>query len=621
MCIERVYEELKRKDKIECYIPILWNYRGKTLPNKKTEIKVDLIKWIRDILYKEILSKKKKDIDYTKPLKDGIKTKVAGDWITKKNIMYGMTIRYFSAFDFNKDKKLSGKGLLRETGTILRAIALLPYLKSLGIDVVYLTPIMKYSDKFKKGDWGSVYATEDFYTIDPNISDPLLKNISADLMMKAFVESAHILRMRVLFDFVPRTTARGNNTLILKHPYWFTWVKKEHIDKIKPFEIPGHYLGLAPNKETVKVIYENPQFREYITYFTESPDRLDPLKWSNFVREIKDKKGVDVLSLVEKEFTVTVPPAFSDVPNDPQPPWSDVTYFKLFEDIPEEAKKYLPPETIPYSFCDTAKASNLPGTKPVKDLWEYISEIVPFFIKEYGFDGVRPDMAHALPVELFNMMLKKARDIHPDFCFFAEEIDVNKSKITRENGNNLMVGDLFWRITPQSKNLMEYVEFLDEKEIMFLGGVEIADSLRIGRLGEEYAKWAIAFIMFLPDTLPFCLNGQELIEKQPMNFGLVSKAEQKDYVKEDDHSYGKLAFYDKVAMHWENYKTGNKMCNFIRKMNSLRKKYVVNGKCIIKEADTINYRFVWKSDNGRIEATFKNKEPYSYQIKEFKVER
>ena len=55
--------------------------------------------------------------------------------------------------------------------------------------------------------------------------------------------------------------------------------------------------------------------------------------------------------------------------NDPQPAWTDVTYFRMFLDNPIEAQKYIDNDVNPYMLFDIAKASLNPGNKPNYELF------------------------------------------------------------------------------------------------------------------------------------------------------------------------------------------------------------------------------------------------------------
>ena len=91
-------------------------------------------------------------------------------------------------------------------GTIKSAEKLLPFVKSLGTDIVYITPIWEADDDDNKEFWSprqiksglenpkNPYRIKDYYSIDPEYGT------MDDL--KEFTTTAHNLGMRVIFDIV-----------------------------------------------------------------------------------------------------------------------------------------------------------------------------------------------------------------------------------------------------------------------------------------------------------------------------------------------------------------------------------------------------------------------------------
>src|SRR5690606_27838347 len=54
------------------------------------------------------------------------------------SIVYNMFVRLAAAFDHNNSNNLENKsGQFKQTGTFLKAISMLPYLKSLGVGTIY----------------------------------------------------------------------------------------------------------------------------------------------------------------------------------------------------------------------------------------------------------------------------------------------------------------------------------------------------------------------------------------------------------------------------------------------------------------------------------------------------
>ena len=77
---------------------------------------------------------------------------MGGDWILK-SIVYSMMIRTSTTWDHDRNGYIDENNIyhVKETGTFLKTLALLPLLDKMGVDAIYLLPISKFSLKNKKG--------------------------------------------------------------------------------------------------------------------------------------------------------------------------------------------------------------------------------------------------------------------------------------------------------------------------------------------------------------------------------------------------------------------------------------------------------------------------------------
>ena len=148
-----------------------------------------------------------------------------GEW-TKDAVIYNLFVRTTAAFDHNGNGKLdlptNSEGL-RETGTFLKAMAMLPYIKRLGANTVHLLPITSIGHDGNKGTLGSPYAIRNPYELDENLSEPSL-GLDVKTEFRAFVEAAHRLGLRVVVEFVFRTAAKDADW-VKEHPEWMYWIK------------------------------------------------------------------------------------------------------------------------------------------------------------------------------------------------------------------------------------------------------------------------------------------------------------------------------------------------------------------------------------------------------------
>lgn len=482
---------------------------------------------------------------------------IGGDWI-KKSTIYSMHIRTSTSFDHDESGYLEDEDKygLRETGTFVKTIALIPLLKKMGVNTLYLLPISKYSDKFKKGNIGSPYAVKNFFELDPTLKDTMTgSDLTIEDEFAALVEACHIMGIRVMIDIIPRTCGRDNE-LIMEHPDWFYWIRKKDIPNYNAPWVPGIEANTKPSYDNLNLIYRSQEVWDLIKKFTVSPDKFDKAKWLEIKEMIKKDKALDFFDLIENEIGLTTAPAFSDCINDPQPPWTDVTYFRLYMDHPVPSKQYMQdPFQAPYILNDTIKGNMFKGEHINEELWNTLSNIIPHYQNKFGIDGARIDMGHALPEELVERILYKPRDLDSDFSFIAEEILPDGAEKARKAGYNTIVGYGWW----QEPRTFEHKthEFM-YNSINFQAPVyacsETSDTPRTAARegGRFLSKMLTIMNLFVPNAVPYINSGIELYETQPMNTGLDCRTDERYRLNSDDPYNGKLAFFDKYQFHWIN---------------------------------------------------------------------
>ncbi len=547
------------------WIPVWYDGKRKEMDGK---VFVDPYDFYSSVVEK-ILSEAKQDVDYSKSLSQirGLETR---EWIRSANI-YAMFVRPTLSYNHKGFGRFEDVDILgyKESGTFLKAIAILLYLKFFGFDSIYLLPISSYSDLFKKGEIGSPYAVKNPKTIDERYADPLLEGFNAEDQFKAFVEAAHILGIRVLIDFIPRTASRDCD-LIKEHPEWFYWIKVEELAGYGPPEIPGLSFKI-PSEDDLEYIYSLENVREHLKKFTEDPKSMDPVKWENIVKSNPE----NFLGEIVKEFGVITPPGFSDWINDPQPTWDDVTFLRLYLDHPKAAKKYITDDQPPYVLFDVIKASLFPGEIENEELWDYISSVIPSYQERFGIDGVRLDMGHALPRKLEKMILEKARSYDPSFVFIAEELDVSRDEHAKEAGYDVIIGNSWWMMPRVPDKAYEfYQDIAPSLSLPYLASAETPDTprIRVRDNGEKLKKLVPFLLAFAPKGIFFINSGQEIGEIQPLNLGLDNTEEGKTVLPPTDEFYAKLGFFDHYAYHWDN--PDEDVFGFLKKLIHLREMYI-----------------------------------------------
>lgn len=541
-------------------IPDTWlsfDFKGQQIKVHDGHVLVNPYRFYQDLIEEVFLKKELNELKSYYLDHPVEKNLINGDWI-KKSSVYSMMVRTTGSYDHDRTGKLEDSNLyhLKDTGTFLKTLAYLPLLKRMGIDVLYMLPIAKYSLKDKKGELGSPYGVSNFYALDEGLKDPMTGDLtSVNDEFKAFVEAAHALDMKVIIDIIPRTNS-VNSDLIIEHPDWFYWIEHKDLMDYRPPMVEGLKTTLPAKKEYFKELFSSPSVEEHLHKFRKNPKDVDKDKWKVLVKEYKSKSNKkEILDLVQEHFGMTVAPAFSDHINDPQPAWSDVTFFRMYLDHPINSQPYLDELGTfePYILFDVAKCSLNPGAKPNMPLWDMLSGIIPFYQTEFGIDGARIDMGHALPFELINMIISKAKAIDPNFCFIAEELDIENAQASIDKGYNMIIGDGFIKEPRVQEGMFNAFAYsaMNLPSPLFACG-ETHDTPRLAaRPGKEVlAKMLTVFNHFIPNAIPFLNSGQEFFELQPMNTGLDCKPNEAEALPKDDPYFGKLALFDRYNLHY-----------------------------------------------------------------------
>jgi hypothetical protein len=469
-------------------------------------------------------------------------------------VVYNMMVRLTTAYDHDAngivDKGINMDGW-RETGTFLKSMSILPYIHSLGCNTVYCLPVTEIGKVGNKGNLGSPYAIKNPYKLDDHLNEPALE-MSAEVQFGAFVEAAHLLGMKVVVEFVFRT-ASVDSSLALDHPEWFYWIRDKVANRdgiaTKQDELYGPPYFSQSDLKKIRTKVEKKNYKALIP-----PDKI----YRNLFTDIPKKVGVfdgQIRGITEDGTACKIPSAFADwPPDDTQPVWSDVTYLRMY-DHPDF--NYIAYNTI--RMYDTVLATDANCVKP---LWDYIEGIIPSYQEKYDIDGVMVDMGHALPPQLLQNIIKKARDINPEFAFWEENFTLTPESIKK--GFNAVLGYLPFDEDKPEK-VRSFVEMLSSSgsPVPFFLTPETHNTKRaVTKLGEEkYSQMAWAFNAFLPG-LTFIHSGFELYESMPVNTGLGFESEElKNY------PVSKLPLFSVSSLNWNN-KTN--LTEFIRFVLNLR---------------------------------------------------
>lgn len=455
------------------------------------------------------------------------------NWIDNA-VIYNLFIRLCTAYDHDQDGKigqdsgditLNQQGI-RETGTFLKTIAILPYLKKLGINTIHLLPITEIGFDGRKGDLGSPYAIKNPLKIDPNLADPIVK-IPIENQYKALIEAAHLMGFRVVQEFIFRTASIDSDWTKM-NPDWFYW-----LDKNSSYQQPN--FSKSDLEKIIKVPMGKgeyiPPSRTYRALFKQPP-------------ELGQAQKLKVAS------------AFADwPPNDVQPPWSDVTYLRLYQyDFAKTNNyNYIAYNTIRYYDPELARPEN--ENTP---LWDEISSIIPYFQKNFGIDGAMIDMGHALPANLKSSIISKAREVDPSFAFLDENFDNKLS--TKKEGYNAVIGNSWYKIKRRNGFRKLILSALDATPLPYFGTAETHNTPRYQKKNQKKAAWILYSL--LPNAIPFLHNGFELDEHLPVNTGLDFSAEEIKKLSSEP-----LALFYKSVLNWG---TKEHIVDFVMKVAEIR---------------------------------------------------
>ncbi|MBN2472743.1 MAG: alpha-amylase [Anaerolineae bacterium] len=444
------------------------------------------------------------------PLVDGNN----GDGWSRQAIVYNLFPRVAAAFDHAGDGRLRLKPRpdgWRDTGTLLKAITLLPYIKRLGCNTVHLLPITAVGQDGKKGTLGSPYAIRNPYRLDDMLAEPAL-GFSTEELFLAFVEAAHHLGLRVVMEFVLRTGSRDSDW-IKEHPNWFYWIRADIPDRAPGSRDPFHYglpifdgdtLGLLKWKVEQGDFHDLPAPPDVYRNMFTPPPRPEQVF-------MKDGRWFATL---DDGTWVRVPGAFTDwPPDDIQPPWTDVTYLRMY-DHPD----------FNYSAYNTLRMYDTRLAAPENanmSLWDAVAGVIPYYQKEFAIDGVMLDMGHALPMALKGRMVEEAHRINPNFVFWEENFAIDSA--SRQEGYDAVMGYLLFALNDPN-GLHHFINRWagEHVPIPFFATPENHNTPRAASRtgnGRIYSYYTLPLCIAMPG-IPFIHNGFELAEQQPINTGL-----------------------------------------------------------------------------------------------------
>lgn len=111
-------------------------------------------------------------------------------------VLYELNIRQFTA-----------------EGTFNAAIECLPFLRSIGVDAIWLMPIYPIGIEGRKGSLGSYYSIRDYKGVNTEFG--------TEDDLRAFISAAHAMGIKVLLDWVANHTARDARWITERAADWY----------------------------------------------------------------------------------------------------------------------------------------------------------------------------------------------------------------------------------------------------------------------------------------------------------------------------------------------------------------------------------------------------------------
>jgi hypothetical protein len=411
-------------------------------------------------------------------------------------------VRHLTSYDHGPQARLVG---WRTTGTFLKMIAVLPYLRSLDVGTVVLLPINAIGRVGQKGSIGSPYSVRDPFAIEEGLSEPLL-SMDPEQQARAFVDAAHLMGIRVITEVVLRT-ASLDSVFVGNHPEWFYWI---HAESAPSFSAP---VFSSAQVEHITHLVEGgsrenlpPPSTEYRRLFTQPPVsvHLGPDRWDGLTADGEH---------------VTIPGAFADWPvDDPQPAWTDVTYLRLHR---HPDFNYMAYNTI-RMFDARLEALGMAND----GAWNIISAVIPSQMRALGTDGAMIDMGHALPMELRRRVIEQARSQRPDAVMIEENFHLDAG--SARDGFDIVTGYLPFD-AHTTDGLRRFVERIAAGPVGvgYFGWVESHNTTRLAeRVHPNLVSPLWLFVSLVPGSRPCIVAGMELGETRPINTGLGFTPEQ-----------------------------------------------------------------------------------------------
>lgn len=477
-------------------------------------------------------------------------------WLRSTSI-YGLMVRTAGSWDHDRDEQIDTANLyaLRDQGTFLKCIALLPLWKRMGIRTILLHQPFETGTTALPHLYPKKEAITHFQKIQEALKDPMLPDMSALEQCVAFIEACHVLGIRVILEYCPGKIAR-ENAYIAEHPEWFYWIDKAKEAGYQPPVCHTLPQNTIPHTYTLRDFYRSEQVREHIAIFKEAPSSA-------------------MLKADASTLEVTTAPYFSDQINASIPADKDTTPLRFYTDqhphIPEDVNT-----TIPYVTQDVLRADLHPGKTAMKSLWDMVCENILWYQDTLQIDGIYVAKAFLIPEELQIQMAKTAHKHRSDFVMIAEDGIMDNGEYWLEKGYDAISGSMAYEERQLQNNRFHDIAYrLKSCECPMLAASEFFDSPRIrtGEHGEQAAITLTVMNHFLPNGIPYIENGWECFETQPLQLSEYGNEASLHTLPLEDSRAGKQGFLDAYYFNYRHPEIRS-VLDIMTKIQSIRNSYL-----------------------------------------------
>ena len=250
------------------------------------------------------------------------------------------------------------------------------------------------------------------------------------------------------------------------------------------------------------------------------------------------------------------------------------TIWRMYEDIHAQVPKDIRAQAKPYLTQDIIRYDLHPARKPMTVLWDYLCETILWYQQELGIDGIYLEKPYLLPEKLQRAMAKAARKHDKAFVMIAEDTVSDNSPLWLNKGYDAISGSGAYEESDLWNFKFHSFSYrLKGNACPMLAACESYDSRRIASVeGNTAAIMLTVMNQFLPNGIPFMMNGVEAFEVQPMQLSEYGDSGYLNMLPKEDPRHRRQAYLDE---YWFDYRNPNLpiLPTLLEKTSAIRKAY------------------------------------------------